>query len=79
VGLDVFETYAPVVSWPVVRLALTTSVTMGWATAKVDYATAFVQAKLDEPVYITCPRRYEVPGHVLRLNRSFYGCWKNGN
>jgi hypothetical protein len=46
---------------------------MGWATAQVDYANAFVQTKLDEPVYITCPRRYEVPGHVLRLNRSLYG------
>jgi hypothetical protein len=42
VGLDVFETYAPVVSWSIVRLALTTSVAMGWATAQVDYANAFV-------------------------------------
>jgi hypothetical protein len=73
VGLDVFGTYAPVVSWSVVRLALTTSVAMGWATAQVDYANVFVQAKLDDPVYITCPRQYEVPGHVLRLNRSLYG------
>jgi hypothetical protein len=73
VGVNVFETYAPVISWAVVRLALTTSVAMGWATAQVDYANAFVQAKLDEPVYIMCPRRYEVPGHVLRLNRSLYG------
>lgn len=72
-GVDVFETYAPVISWAVVRLALTTSVAMNWATAQVDYANAFVQAKLDEPVYITCPRRYEVPGHVLRLKRSLYG------
>ena len=72
-GVDVFETYAPVISWAVVRLALTTSVAMGWATAQVDYANAFVQAKLDEPVYITCPRRYEVPGYVLRLKRSLYG------
>jgi hypothetical protein len=72
-GVDVFETYAPVISWAVVRLALTTSVAMGWVTAQVDYVNAFVQAKLDEPVYITCPHNYEVPGFVLRLNRSLYG------
>jgi hypothetical protein len=73
-GVNVFETYAPVISWaPVVCLALTTSVAMGWATAQVNYANALVQAKLDEPVYITCPRNYEVPGFVLRLNRSLYG------
>ena len=46
---------------------------MGWVTVQVDYANAFVQAKLEEPVYVNCPRRYEVPGHVLRLNRNLYG------
>jgi hypothetical protein len=49
-GVNVFETYAHVISWAVIRLALTTSVAMGWTTAQVDYANAFVKAKLDEPV-----------------------------
>jgi hypothetical protein len=73
IGVDVFDTYAPVVSWAVVRLVLSIAVALNWSTAQVDYANAFVQAKLDEPIYITCPRDYEVPGHILKLNRSLYG------
>jgi hypothetical protein len=48
-------------------------ITKTFNTWEIDYAAAFVQAKLDKPVYSTCPCRYELPGHVLRLNRSLYG------
>ena len=72
-GVDVFDTFAPVISWSVVRLVLSLAVAFSWSTAQVDYANAFVQAKLDEPVFIACPREYEVPGHVLLLKRSLYG------
>ena len=72
-GIDVFDTFAPVVQWAVVRLVLTMSIGLGLETIQVDYANAFVQAKLDKPVYVQCPRNYEVPGKVLRLNRNLYG------
>ena len=76
-GLDVFDTFAPVVQWSVVRLVLTLSIALGLETIQVDYANAFVQAKLDKPVYVRCPKSYEVPGKVLRLNRNLYGMCKS--
>ena len=57
-GLDVFDTFAPVVQWSVVRLVLTLSIALGLETIQVDYANAFVQATLDKPVYVQCPRNY---------------------
>ena len=61
------------VQWAVVRLVLTMSIGLGLETIQVDYANAFVQATLDKPVYVRCPRNYEVAGKVLKLNRNLYG------
>ena len=57
-GLDVFDTFAPVVQWSVVRLVLTLSIALNMETIQVDYANAFVQATLDKPVYVRCPKNY---------------------
>jgi hypothetical protein len=53
-GVDVFNTYAPVVSWTKVQLLLILSVVLGLASKHVNYTAAFVQAKdaEDEPVYV---------------------------
>ena len=73
VGVDVFETFAPVVNWSTVRLMLVLSVALKLHTQQVDYANAFVQAELPKPVYVEMPRGYQQPGKILRLNRSLYG------
>jgi hypothetical protein len=56
-NLDVFDTYAPVVSWTTVRLLLILSVVLSLSTQQVDYTAAFVQALLseDERVYVEMP------------------------
>jgi len=46
VGIDVFETYAPVVQWSSVRLCFILSTILGLASRQVDYTNAFVQAKV---------------------------------
>jgi hypothetical protein len=53
----------------------------------VDFSNAFVQAKLEEDVYVNVPAMYADEGHgrdcCLKLNRSLYGlrqaglCWYN--
>ena len=58
-GVDVFETYAPVVSWITVRLLLVLSVVMALCTQQVDYTNAFCQAPLDQTVYVELPRGFE--------------------
>jgi len=55
-----FDTYAPVVAWPTVRLFLILSLTLGWHTCSIDYSSAFVQAYLEQPVWIHLPRGFAV-------------------
>jgi hypothetical protein len=71
-----FETFAPVVAWTSVRLFLVLSMTLGWTTCNVDFSNAFLQAELENPVWIHLPRgfRSNRPGKTcLRLNKSQYG------
>jgi Reverse transcriptase (RNA-dependent DNA polymerase) len=55
------------------RLLLFLSVTLGLATKQVDYTQAFVQAMLDEEVYVRMPQMFEREGYILRLKKSVYG------
>jgi hypothetical protein len=50
-----FNTYAPVVAWPTVRVLLILSMLMGWKTCSIDFDSAFVQASLEDPVWIHVP------------------------
>ena len=77
-GVDVFETYAPVVSWSVVRSMLAFALQKDLKTRQVDFSNAFVQAELPEPeqVFIEMPYGFWDPdgGDVmLKLKRSLYG------
>ena len=42
-GVDVFDTYAPVVVWIVVRLVLAISMVLNLQTQQVDYSNDFVK------------------------------------
>jgi hypothetical protein len=53
-----FETYAHVVAWATVRLFLTLSLILEWETASIDFASAFVQASLKDPIWIHLPRGF---------------------
>jgi hypothetical protein len=49
-GVDFFETYAPVVQWSTIRLLLSTVLTKNWSTHQVDYTNDFAQAEVKEEV-----------------------------
>jgi hypothetical protein len=68
-GVDVFETYAPVVSWITVRILLVLSLVLGLATQQVDYTNAFCQAPLDQTVFVELPKGFEAPNKVLHLQK----------
>jgi hypothetical protein len=72
-GVDFFDTFAPVVAWSTVRLLLILSVILGLATKQVDYTLAFVQADLEDDVYVRMPKLFEHPGYVYKLKKSVYG------
>ena len=70
------DTFAPTVAWSTVRLFLVLCLTLGWTTISIDYSNAFVQSKLDTPVWIHLPRGFlspRGPGTCLRLIKSLYG------
>jgi hypothetical protein len=78
---DDSPTYAPVMAWSSVRIFLVLAMTMGWYTCSIDFSNAFVQAVLEEPVWIHLPRGFLsglscLSGGArtcLRLKKSLYG------
>jgi Reverse transcriptase (RNA-dependent DNA polymerase)/GAG-pre-integrase domain len=72
----VSNTFAPVVMWSTIRLLLFFVLTLGLKTRCIDFSNAFVQAKLDDPIYIHMPRGFhstEGSNTCLRLEKSLYG------
>ena len=70
------ETYAPVVAWSSVRLFLILAITLSWETCSIDFSSAFVQAKLEEPVWIHLPRGFRLEKQssiCLQLVKSLFG------
>jgi hypothetical protein len=77
-GVDYHETYAPVVAWTTVRMMMVMAATLNLKTTQIDFSNAFVQADLQESVYIELPTRFRPPtgsqgDYVLKLNKSLYG------
>jgi Reverse transcriptase (RNA-dependent DNA polymerase) len=71
-----FDTYSPLVAWSTVRFLLVFALSFDWITTSIDFASAFVQATLDQPVWIHLPRGYRSslgPNTCLRLVKSLYG------
>ena len=72
-GVDVFDTFAPVAQWVTIRIMLLMSIVLELVTVQVDYIAAFLHAPIKEYVYINMPRGFQIPGKVLKLNKSLYG------
>lgn len=74
-GEDFEETYAPVVSMTSFRMILSICAVNGWMLKQWDVVTAFLNAKLQEEIYVRQPEGYHVggPHMVLRMLRALYG------
>ena len=51
-NLDYFESYDPVASWSTIPMVMNIAAQRGWSTQKVDFSNSFVQATLEEEVYV---------------------------
>ena len=70
------ESFAPVCAWSSVRLFLVIAMILGWTTVSVDWANAFIQALLKQPMYMATPRGFKNKfgqAGCVRLHRSLYG------
>ena len=79
-GIDLFETYAPVVQWKNVLLMLILEVLMGLKSKQGDVTAAFLHANLgkEEKVFVEMPQGFEVKGkngrpRVMKLLKTLYG------
>lgn len=73
-GIDFGETFASVVKAGSYRLLFALASFFGWQCRQSDFKTAFLNADLDEEIYILEPEGFERnPGKVLRLLKGLYG------
>ena len=70
------DTYAPVVMWSTIRLVMYYTLFFDLKTRCIDFSNAFVQAPLDDPIYVHLPRGFHSTDDndvCLKLTKSLYG------
>lgn len=73
-GIDYNETFAPVVKYKSLRIILCLANIFNYELKQMDVITAFLNAKLDEDVYMHVPEGFKYStGDVLKLIKSLYG------
>ena len=76
VGLDYFDTYAPVSRKTSIRLIIAFAAFYDLEIHQMDVKTAFLNGDLEEEIYMEQPEGFVVPGKekkVCRLVKSLYG------
>jgi hypothetical protein len=68
-----FETYAPASLLCILRLMLIIAAATGMDFEAVDFSSAFINAKLEKPVYIRYPKGMGKRDRVMRVWRCIYG------
>ena len=71
-------TYAPVISWGIIRLLLTISIIKKWPTRQLDYVLAFPQAPIEKELYLKIPSGYNIINgnkneYALKVHNNLYG------
>nr|GEW80451.1 hypothetical protein [Tanacetum cinerariifolium] len=75
-GVDVDETFSPVVKSGTIRTVLSLAISRHWLVHQLDVKNAFLHGDLAETVYMHQPlgfRDPEHPNYVCLLQRSLYG------
>ena len=76
-GLDYWETYAPVASWPSIRLIMYIAVLNNWPTMQLDFVLAFPQAVVETDIFMQIPQGFSLQGgnrdYCLKLLNNLYG------
>ena len=81
-GVDFFSTFSPMGTLTTVRMILSIATAMGLDVVHVDIPQAFIQSKIDVPIYVQLPSgitvdaRYQdgkYNNRVVRLLRALYG------
>ena len=79
IGMDIFDTFSPVVKASTIRIILTIAVTRQWEIHHIDVNNTFLNGDLQETVFMAQPERFldpSKPTHVCRLRKALYGLKK---
>lgn len=72
-GVDYFETFARTGQYKTLRVALSLVAKWDHELAQFDVPTAFLNAEVDEDIYMELPEGFQKPGMVCKLQKSLYG------
>jgi transposase InsO family protein len=72
-GVDFFDTFARTGQYKTLRVALSLVAKWNYELAQFDVPTAFLNAPVEEDIYMELPEGYEQPGMVCKLQKSLYG------
>ena len=80
-GVDFYETYAQVGMYKTLRVLLTLTAQYDLELDQMDVPSAFLNAELEEDIYMELPEGFSKPGKVVKLLKALYGlkqgprCW----
>ena len=79
-GEDYHDTYAPTCSQQTFAIALHAALYHGYVIHQVDVETAYLDADLEEEIYMRIPKPYAhmVGAEVVRLRKALYGLNQSG-
>ena len=60
VGIDVFDTYAPVIDYSTVRLLISPAFGNKWEMFHWDILVAFTYAKAEEETMLYSPKKFQI-------------------
>ena len=77
-GVNYWETYAPVVTWAAIRMVLILVILNNWHTVQIDFVLAYPQAEVECDIFMQIPKGFEIEGktrltHVIQLIKNLYG------
>jgi hypothetical protein len=77
-GINYWETYVPVATWPSIRFIMVHTLLQRWHTRQIDYVQAYPQADIEVDLYMQIPKGFEIKGSspdefVLKLHKNIYG------
>lgn len=80
-GVDYYETYAQVGKYKTLRVLLSIVAHFDLELEQLDVPSAFLNADLEEDIYMELPDGFKEPGMIVKLKKALYGlkqgprCW----
>ena len=76
-GVNYWETYAAMLTWPPIHFMLTLSIIKSWHTQQIDFTLAYPQVDVECDLYMELPKGFEASKnsnqHCPQIIKNIYG------